>query len=171
MKAEWFDLVDEQGRPTGERALRSDCHGNPALLHQAVHVFVVNRAGELFLQKRSMRKDVQPGKWDSSVGGHVDAGEDAETAVRRELREELGVRDAEPEFLYPYLWRSEMESELIRSFRLRYEGPFELQASELDDGRFWSVQEIESRLGTGTFTPNFEHEWPKIRPYLEVGPG
>lgn len=164
---EWFDLVDEAGRPTGHRALRSECHGNPDLLHQAVHVFVVNRSGELFLQKRSMRKDIQPGKWDTSVGGHVDAGENAADAVKRELREELGVVAGEPEFLYQYLWRSPVESELIRSFRLRFDGPFFLQASELDDGRFWSVAEIGQALGRGIFTPNFEFEWPKIRDFVE----
>ncbi|MDF3131146.1 NUDIX domain-containing protein [Kiritimatiellaeota bacterium B1221] len=168
--AEWFDLVDAEGNPTGESALRSECHGNPDLLHQAVHVFVVNRAGDLFLQKRSMQKDIQPGKWDTSVGGHVDAGEKPADAVCRELREELGVPKGNPEFLYQYLWRSPVESEVIRSFRFRYDGPFELQASELDDGKFWSLTEIEAHIGKDIFTPNFEFEWPKIRPYLESAP-
>ncbi len=165
--AEWFDLVDEQGNPTGEKALRSECHGNPELIHQAVHVFVINQAGNLFLQKRSMQKDIQPGKWDTSVGGHVDAGEMPAAAVCRELREELGIPEGHPEFLYQYVWRSPVETEVIRSFRFRYEGPFELQASELDDGRFWTVAEIETGLGKEIFTPNFEFEWVKIRPHLE----
>lgn len=164
--AEYFDLVDPEGNRIG-KALRSECHGNPELLHQAIHVFVVNRAGELFLQKRSLNKDVQPGKWDTSVGGHVDAGEDAEDAARRELGEELGISGAQAEFLYSYLWRSPVESELIRSYRLVHEGPFRLQADELDDGRFWPLSEIENSLGSGIFTPNFEFEWPKIRPFLE----
>jgi len=165
--AEWFDLVTEDGVRTGEKALRSTCHGNPDLLHQAVHIFVVNTQGELFLQKRSQTKDIQPGKWDTSVGGHVDAGEEPFEAALRELREELGVEAGEPVFLYHYLWRSPVESEVIRSFRLSYDGPFQLQASELDDGRFWSLTEIESTLGKDVFTPNFEYEWPKIRPYVE----
>jgi isopentenyl-diphosphate delta-isomerase type 1 len=165
--AEVFDLVDTEGNRIGH-ALRSECHGNPDLLHQAVHVFVVNRAGELFLQKRSQHKDVQPGKWDTSVGGHVDAGEEAEAAARRELDEELGITGSQPGFLYSYLWRSPMESELIRSYRLEHEGPFRLQPDELEDGRFWSLPEIEASLDSGVFTPNFEYEWPEIRPFLEI---
>lgn len=166
MAEEWFDLVNTDGAVVG-RALRSECHGNPDLLHQAVHVFVVHPdTGDLFVQQRSMNKDIQPGKWDTSVGGHVDAGETAEQAVVRELSEELGVTDGEPEYLYHYLWKSPVESEYIRSFKLVHPGPFTLQPEELDDGRFWSVADIESKLGSDTFTPNFEHEWDMIRPHL-----
>jgi isopentenyldiphosphate isomerase len=163
---EWFDLVTPEGEVTG-RARRSECHGNPDLLHQAIHVFVVHpETGAVFLQQRSSKKDIQPGKWDTSVGGHVDAGESPETAVSRELREELGITDGSPQYLYHYLWRSPVESELIRSYRLMHSGPFVLQPEELDDGRFWSVEEIEDQLGNSVFTPNFEFEWPSIRPHL-----
>lgn len=166
MREEWFDLVDEAGNPTG-RARRSECHGNPALLHQAVHVFVVNGRGAVFLQKRSAAKDIQPGKWDTSVGGHVDAGETPDAAARRETREELGISDARPEFLHSSLWRTEVESERIQSYWLRHEGPFALHPDEIDEGRFWAVSEIDAALGRGVFTPNFEWEWPRIRAWLE----
>lgn len=165
MNAECFDLVDEEGRRTG-RALRSECHGNPALLHQAVHVFVVNRNGEVFLQKRSETKDIQPGKWDTSVGGHVDAGESPDAAARREAREELGIRNAEPEFLYAYIWRSDVESERIQTYRLRHDGPFTLHPVEISEGAFWSVDRIDQAIGSGVLTPNFEAEWPRVRPLL-----
>jgi len=165
MKEEIFDLVNEQGERTGQ-ASRAECHGNPALLHQAVHVFVVNGSGKLFLQRRSMSKDVQPGKWDTSVGGHVDCGEEADAAARRELREELGVADGEPRFLYQYIWRSPIESELIRSYQLRHNGPFTLHPEEIQDGRFWTKEEIEENLGKAVFTPNFESEWEKLKPRL-----
>lgn len=162
MKEEFFDLVNEQGEPIG-KARRSECHGNPALLHQAVHVFVFNEEGQLFLQQRSLQKDVQPGKWDSSVGGHVDLGEEAEHAARRELREELGVPNGEPRFLYSYLWRSPIESELIRSYHLIHNGPFTLHPEEIQDGRFWSRDEIDAALGQDIFTPNFEQEWETLK--------
>ncbi len=165
MREEWFDLVDEDGNRTG-RARRSECHGNPDLLHQAVHVFVVNGAGAVFLQKRSAAKDIQPGKWDTSVGGHVDAGEVPDAAALREAREELGIAEAEPAFLYSYLWRTAVESERIQSYWIRHEGPFTLHPEEIDEGRFWAVTEIDSALGSGVFTPNFETEWPRVRAYL-----
>lgn len=158
MKVEWFDLVSEDGECIG-KARRSECHGNPALLHQAVHVFVFNEQGEIFLQQRSMNKDIQPGKWDTSVGGHVDLGEEAVDAAIRELREELGVTGATPEFLYQYLWRSPVESELIRSYRLCHNGPFRMHPDEIQDGRFWSHDEINAALDREIFTPNFEFEW------------
>lgn len=166
MAEEWFDLVNPEGEVIG-RALRSECHGNPDLLHQAVHVFVIHpESGDLFLQQRSHLKDIQPGKWDTSVGGHVDSGESADKAVIRELGEELGVREGSPEYLYQYLWKSPVESELIRSYRVYHKGPFTLQPEELEDGRFWSLEDIEAHLGKEFFTPNFEFEWPRIRPHL-----
>ena len=163
MSEEWFDLVDEQGNRIG-RALRQECHGNPELLRQAVHVLVQDAAGRLFLQKRAMNKDIQPGKWDTSVGGHLQEGESPEDGVRRELQEELGLAEVPPlTFAYQYLWRTEVESELVRTFVTTHEGPFNLQEEEIDDGRFWSPDEIEEQLGKAVFTPNFEIEYKKFQ--------
>ncbi|MFT5124617.1 MAG: isopentenyldiphosphate isomerase [Kiritimatiellia bacterium] len=159
---EWFDLVDEAGTRIG-KALRAECHGNPELLHQAVHVMVYNARGELFLQQRGFHKDIQPGKWDSSVGGHLELGEEPEVGAKREMSEELGTSPALLEFVHQYLWRSPVESEFIRTYRTTHDGPFDLQASELEDGRFWSSAEIEAALGNGQFTPNFELEWEKLK--------
>lgn len=154
---ELLDIVDEAGRIVG-RETREHCHGNPALIHRSVHVFVFNTAGELYLQKRSMIKDVQPGKWDTSVGGHLDLGEEYEAAVLREMEEELGIRGIEPEYLYAYLYRNPHESEATRMYRIVYDGPITPDPDEISEGRFWSPGEIESKLGTDVFTPNFEKE-------------
>jgi len=157
---EVFELVDEQGRVVG-RATRRECHSNPSLIHQAVHVLVFDEQGRLFLQKRSARKDIQPGKWDTSVGGHLQPGETPETGARREMLEELGVAVPHLEFLYQYLWRSPRETELVRTYRAQSSGPFQLQAEEIETGRFWEAEEIAARLGTEIFTPNFEVEFDK----------
>ncbi len=155
---EYFDIINEKGEVVG-KALRSECHGNPALVHRAAHVLVFNKKGKLLLQLRSKDKDIQPGKWDTSVGGHLGVGESYEQAALREMKEELGVDPPELEHLYDYPMRNEIESENIRSFMTRHEGPFKPQAEEIDEIKFWSLEEIASSIDTGVFTPNFETEF------------
>ena len=79
---EMFPLVDEQGNIIGA-ATRGECHNGSKLLHPVIHLHVFNSKGELYLQKRPEWKDIQPGKWDTSVGGHVDLGESVEMALKR----------------------------------------------------------------------------------------
>ncbi|MBO7626585.1 MAG: NUDIX domain-containing protein, partial [Paludibacteraceae bacterium] len=94
---ELFPIIDEDGNVIG-KATRRECHSGSMLLHPVVHLHVFNSKGELYLQKRSLSKDIQPGKWDTAVGGHVDYGEEIETALRREAREELGITEYTPVF-------------------------------------------------------------------------
>ncbi len=164
MADELFPLVDETGRVIGS-ALRSEVHGNPSLLHPVVHCIVTNARGQLLLQLRSRDKDIQPGKWDTSVGGHVAFGEPVYDALLRELDEEIGLRPRRSQLreLYRYVWRSPVESELVHTYACVAEGPFRRQQSEVEELRFWSVDEIESALGSGVFTPNFELEFLKYR--------
>jgi len=157
--SELFDLVDEHGRIIG-RASREECHGNPSLVHRVAHVLVLDARGRLFLQKRADTKDVQPGKWDTSVGGHLALGEEYGQAAYRELREELGVQEVTLEGpLYTYRMRSAIETEAVCSYRLVYDGPIRPDPMEISEGRFWSFQEIRAGLGKGAFTPNFEEEF------------
>ena len=160
--SELLDIVDRLGRVIGQ-APRLVCHGDPSLIHQAVHVQVFDREGRLFLQKRSAAKDIQPGKWDSSVGGHLQLGEAPLQGAHRELAEELGVRALRLEKAYEYFWESPVETELVRTFVTLHEGPFQLQASEIDEGRFWTLDEIEAALPTGIATPQFAFEFPRLR--------
>ncbi len=134
-------------------------HGNPALIHRAVHVLVISRHGQLLLQKRSLSKDVQPGKWDTSVGGHVGWGQSYEEAAHREAEEELGLILSELHFLYNSRIRNSTESENIRTYWVHQDGPFIAQPEEIDEVRWWSRSHIEASLGTGIFTSNFEEEF------------
>jgi len=157
MDNEYLDIVTEENVIV-TRALRSECHGNPGLIHRAAHILVFNSRGQLLLQKRSMSKDIQPGKWDTSVGGHVASGETYEEAAFRELEEELGIRGVSLDYLYNYRMRNEMESENIRSYRCMIDVGIEFNREEIDAVRFWDMEEIAAAMGTGIFTPNFEQE-------------
>lgn len=157
---ELFPVVDEQGNILGS-ATRGECHNGSKLLHPVVHLHVFNSQGQLYLQKRPDWKDIQPGKWDTAVGGHIDLGESVEQALRREVREELGITDFTPHPITHYVFESERERELVFSFRTVYDGPI-CPSNELNGGRFWSIDEIKENIGRGIFTPNFEGEAKQI---------
>ena len=84
-----FDVVNERDEVIGQ-ATRPEVHRR-GLMHRATHVLVFNSRGQVFLQKRSLKKDRQPGLWDSSASGHLDCGEDYDACAVRELREEIGL--------------------------------------------------------------------------------
>lgn len=164
MSEEYFDVYNAAGDHIGRR-LRRECHGNPELIHRAVHVVIFHpEKPQLLLQKRNSRKDIQPGKWDTAVGGHLDAGEDYLTAARREMGEELGLRgDFELEELFDSQIRNDIESEDVRVFGLRCGGPFTIQPSELEAAEFWDYPELFKPENRAEFTPNLCAELDKLR--------
>lgn len=157
---EIFPLVDEEGKVTG-RATRGECHNGSMLMHPVVHLHVFNSRGEIYLQRRPDWKDIQPGKWDTAVGGHIDYGETPEEALRREVREELGITHFKPVFIGRYVFESPRERELVYVHSTIYDGEIRPSAEELDGGRFWTVQEIADAMGKDILTPNFESEYMK----------
>lgn len=160
-KEEIFPIVDETGNVLGSMK-RSEAHSGTKKLHPVVHLHVFNSKGELYLQKRPIWKDIQPNKWDTATGGHVDFGEDIETALKRETREELGLSDYVPTFLKRYVFESKKEKELVHVFITTYDGAIAPNKDELEGGRFWSLTEIENNIGKNIFTPNFENEYMTI---------
>lgn len=163
MADELFPLVDEDGNVIG-RATRTECHSGSMLLHPVVHLHVIDNNGSFYLQKRSLNKKIQPGKWDTAVGGHVDYGESIVEALYRETSEELGVEISNPRFLCSYLFRSAIEYELINVYCIVVSDSFcpSLNPDEIIDGRFWTRQEIEEIMGKNVLTPNFEQEYLRI---------
>jgi len=158
---EYFPIVTEEGVVIG-KASRAECHSGTFLLHPVIHLHVFNSQGELYLQKRAPDKDIQPGKWDTSVGGHVDYGEEIVVALLREVREELGMTDFNPIFLQRYKFVSDREAELVHSYYTIYDGDVQPDPVEISEGRFWKITDIENNLGKNVFTPNFESEYTKV---------
>jgi len=159
---EYFPVVDEDGNEIS-LVLRSICHnGISKLLHPVVHLHLFNSKGELYLQKRAMSKDLLPGYWDTSVGGHIGPGESVEDALRRETLEELGINKFDYILIKRYIWESQREREFVYSFRGTSEITPEINIDEIEEGRYWSLPEIKKNLGSGIFTPNFEHEFEMI---------
>ena len=158
---ELFPIVDDEGHTLGS-ITRGEAHNGSRTLHPVVHLHLFNSAGELFLQRRPAWKDIQPGKWDTACGGHVAFGETPEEALRREVREELGVTDFTPVALGHYIFDSQRERELVYVNSTVYDGPVNPSAEELDGGRFWSRADILNAMGKGILTPNFEQEYIKF---------
>lgn len=162
---EMVSVVEENGLVIGQ-ATRQSVHDGSKLMHPVIHLHIINREGCLYIQKRSMKKDLLPGRWDTAVGGHVDYGETLEEALYREASEELGFRDFNPIFLKSYIWESAREKELVSVFATVGNFTLKPDNDEVTEGRYWNMSEIESNLARGLFTPNFEQEFKSIKDTL-----
>ncbi len=155
---EWFDLVNERGEVIG-RAPRTICHSSKGYLHPVVHLHIIDDRDRIYLQKRSKNKKIQPGKWDTAVGGHMISGEDLKSAIQREAFEELGLKEFEAQLISTYIWESDIESEFVYTFVSRYNGVITINPDEIEDGKFWRIKKIKENIGKEVFTPNFEFEF------------
>lgn len=161
---ELFDVVNADDRVTGQ-AMRREVHAR-GLRHRAVHVFLVNRAGEIFLHQRSLAKDSFPGRWTSSCAGHVAAGTDYDETVERELAEELGCRLAAPAVrILRVEARAETGQEFVWVYRAVAEGPFTLNESEIQRGGWFARVAIDQWVAErpDDFAGSFLFLWPRVR--------
>lgn len=160
-KETWVPILKDDGSVECY-APRSIVHAKTFLLHPVVHLHVVNSEG-IYLQKRPITKLIQPGKWDTAVGGHVDAGENILQALYRETKEEIGIDLQNEYFVNSYEWKSRVEREHVFTYICFWNGEIYANSIELDGGRFWSFKEITDNLENDIFTPNFIHEFPWIK--------
>lgn len=158
---EQLPLVNEDGQVVG-KAPRSVCHNGQKLLHPVVHLHVLNKNNAIFLQKRPQNKLVQPGKWDTAVGGHISFGEDLQTSLEREALEEIGLNGFSAKMIKKYVWESEIERELVYVFVTHDFQTINLHSDEVEEGKFWTRNQIAKNIGKEVFTPNFEHEFKQL---------
>lgn len=162
---EWFDVVNERDEVI-RRATRREVHGT-GLWHRAVHILVFDACGRVFLQKRSMTKDLSPGLWDSSCSGHLESGEDYDAAAIRELGEEIGVRLAPGETPTRWFRLEACERtgwEFVWVYSLRYDGAITLEPTEIQYGEWIAPSEVSARMSArpDEFCPSFRLLWPVV---------
>lgn len=154
---EWVPLVMTNGTTVGQ-CPRPLVHNGSLWLHPVVHLHVFSEKG-LLLQLRPMSKKIQPGKWDTAVGGHIAAGESLETSLKREVWEEIGLSNFTAQLVSQYVWECPVEHEYVFSFKTLSSGPFVTKnEGEVDELRLWSFSEICDNIGKNVFTPNLERE-------------
>ncbi|WP_445369580.1 NUDIX hydrolase [Methylomonas sp. BW4-1] len=163
MHNELLDVVDKDDTVIAQQP-RSVIHAN-SLRHRAVHILVFNDAGQLFLQKRSMKKDLNKGLWDTSAAGHVDAGESYDRCAPRELKEELGIFAESLESLFKLEPSTDLGMEFIQVYRCRHNGPFSLAADEIDEGCWADPDTLDKRVAKNdpTLTLTFKIIWQRFR--------
>ena len=160
---EWFDVVDRSDRVI-DRASREEVHRN-GLLHRSAHLLVFDGSGRVLLQKRSMVKDRFPGRWDSSVSGHVDSGESYDQCIVREAMEEIGIRlAATPERLFKVDACNETDQEFSWVYRTYSEGPFAPNEEEISEIRWFTGDEVSHLVKTDpeSVSPSFALIWSKF---------
>jgi len=164
MPEDIFDVVNERDEVIGRKP-RSEVH-RLGLLHRAVHVLVFNSRGQIFLQKRSMKKDRQPGVWDSSASGHVDSGEEYDTTAVREVWEEIGLRlNQAPKRLFKIPACVETDQEFVWVYRCESEGPFKLHPDEIDEGGWFETEAVSRWMAKKPqeFASALLFIWPKLK--------
>ncbi|NQU84610.1 MAG: septation protein IspZ [Mariniphaga sp.] len=154
---EWLPVVDEEGKIIG-KAPRSAVHKGEKILHPVIHLHVLGKNKTILLQKRAVSKEIQPGKWDTAVGGHIAFNEKLETALNREAFEEIGLKGFSARLVKVYRWDTEIESELVYLFVTYDSKGIKINTDEVEEARFWTLNQIKNAAGESIFTPHIHHE-------------
>ncbi len=148
---EIVQIVDENDNEIG--AVARHIMRRQRLIHRASYILVFNKNQELFVQKRTMSKDMYPGYLDVAAGGVVLAGESYEQSARRELEEELGIK-AKIRFLFDHYFEDADNRVWGRIFSCTHEGPFTFQPEEVADGWFMTIDQALDLSTKQPFTPD-----------------
>ena len=164
---EILPVVDQNGVVVAQ-ASRAYCHSEAKLLHPVVHLHIINHLSQIYLQQRAARLEMFPLFWDTAVAGHIAYGESVLEALFREAAEELQMHDFNPIWIDSYIFECETERELVNIFAAVGDFKPVPNLYELNDGRYWSTEELESNLGKGVFTPSFEADYGRIHRSLQA---
>lgn len=139
---EYFDIVDENGIPTGEIKSRREAHSK-GLWHRTVHIYVFRKSSErieFLVHLRSKRKDLNLNKWDTRFGGHLKAGETVEDAVEGELQDEIGLTADPANLISGGVGKSDQfpNREFVNTFYYNFKN--DISTLKFNDGE---VQEIK----------------------------
>jgi len=152
---EFLWAIDSKGRVIGKKR-RVECHRR-GIVHRAVHVIVLDARHRIFVKRRSSSKDMFPGQWETSVGGHVRYGDDVKETAARELEEELGI--VEPlRYLGRFAYRGKEEKENITLFSVVTMKRPRLNRSEATIGEYLTIHELERCLSRRTFVDGTAEE-------------
>lgn len=152
---EYLDIVDDDNRVIGKE--RHEKVYENKLSHRIAHIFVFNSKGQLLLQKRARTKHFCPGYLCTSAGGHVKSGESYESAAKRELFEELGIRDAGLERLHEFLHvTSNGTKKFLCLFGCVWDGKTRLKRREVESARFYDLGLIRKDIGKMKITPELQ---------------
>ncbi|MBO6195657.1 MAG: NUDIX domain-containing protein [Bacilli bacterium] len=142
---EFIDIVDENDNLTGEIKDRDFVHNNN-LYHRHVSCFILNKNGEVLLQRRSMTKKKNPGIW-SKTGGHVDAGETLINALKREVKEEIGLEMDDNNIFFMNKFKSSNPNYFSYGYIYITDNKisdFNLQLDEVDKVEYFKIEDLEN---------------------------
>ena len=161
-------LVDESDEELGFQS-KSECHQGNGKLHRAFSVFIFNPSGQLLIQKRSSNKELWDLYWSNSCCSHPQKNEQMELAIKRRLKEELGI-ECLVHYLYKFTYHAKYkdvgsEHELCHVYVGLFDGEIKANSQEIDDWKFIKPDDLEERIKNSQkdYTPWMKMEWEMLK--------
>jgi intracellular septation protein A/ADP-ribose pyrophosphatase YjhB (NUDIX family) len=150
---EWLPVVDIEGNVIG-KATREECHRNPKLIYPVIRMHLINNNKQILLQKRSLKSDIEAGKWDAAVAGHIRYNEDIEKAVYREAMEEINFKPEFLDLLEKRVFKAPNSTALMFIFITQSNQEITPNKKEVEDARFYTFNQVlqlqkENKISVG----------------------
>jgi len=162
---EWLPVVNENGDVIG-KATREECHRNPNLIYPVIRMHLINESKQILLQKRSLKSDIEPGKWDAAVAGHIHYGEDIEHAVMREAQEEINFKPEFLDLLEKRIFSAATSTALMFVFITQTKQQITANKKEVEDVRFFTFDQMKALQNEGKISVGLEQELDILRGIL-----